>query len=377
MPSSGRLRILLWHWGRRGAGPRYTLELARALMRYPEAEIHLSVSRECELIPEFRALNLPMLEVRTYSNAPSALFSSLNILSTRKKFARYLAENRIDIVNSTMSHYWSRFITSSVKSSGAALLNTVHDAVLHPGEDGGLKSWFFQPFSDADGYIAFSHHVARQLSGLHNIPPEKIAVIPLAPLSDPVFPCANRADNDHLRLLFFGRILPYKGLERLIEAYALLRREGVPITLQITGAGDMRKLMPLVNGLPGIGIHNHWVPETKMGSVFASADVIVLPYLESSQSGIVASAFAAGVPAIATPIGGLPEQITDGINGLIAADTSPTALAQAIRRLAEDDALLSHLRQGALHTVQQQYSWDVVSTGVIALSRKCLGAGGA
>ena len=375
MPSSGRLRILLWHWGRRGAGPRYTLELARALMRHPEAEVHLSVSRECELIPEFRALNLPMLEIKTYRGPASALVSSLNILSTRRKFARYLAENKIDIVNSTMSHFWSRFVISSVKSSGAMLLNTVHDAVLHPGEDGGVKSWFFQPFNQADGYIAFTHHVARQLSGLHNIPPEKVAIIPLAPLSDPVSPCGNGVEKGHLRLLFFGRILPYKGLERLIEAYALLRGEGVPVSLQITGAGDMRGLMPLVNGLPGVAVHNQWVPETRMGSVFANADVIVLPYLESSQSGIVASAFAAGIPAIATPIGGLPEQITDGVNGLIAADTSPAALAHSIRRLAADENLLSRLRQGALHTVQQEFSWDVVSAGVVALSRKCLDAG--
>lgn len=375
MPSAGRLKILLWHWGRRGAGPRYTLELARALMRHTEAEIYLSVSSDSELIHEFRALNLPMLEIKTYRGVTSALFSSLNILSTRKKFARYIAENNIGIVNSTMSHFWSRFVISAVKSSGAMLLNTVHDAVLHPGEDGGFKSWFFQPFRNADGYIAFSYHVAEQLSNLHNIPPDKIAVIPLAPLSDPVSPCGNRAGKGHLRLLFFGRILPYKGLERLIVAYATLRSENVPVSLQITGAGDMRELMPLIDGLPGIEVHNKWVPETKMGSVFANADVIVLPYLESSQSGIVASAFAAGVPAIATPIGGLPEQITDGVNGLITADTSPAALARAVRLLAADEELLFRLRQGALRTVRQEFSWDVVSAGVIALSRKCLDTG--
>lgn len=368
-----RLKILLWHWGRRGAGPRYTLELARALMRQPDVEVYLSVSRDCELIEEFRALNVPALEIKTYNNLITALMRTLNIMSVRQKLSDFITSNRIDVINSTMSHSWSRLVLSTLQKTGVVLLNTVHDAVLHPGEDGGIKSWFYQPFAKADGYIALTNFVGQQLCDVHTIPRSKVAIIPLGPLSAPVITGQTGiARNGPLRLLFFGRILRYKGLERLIDAYAILRAENISVSLQITGSGDMSDVMDTIHALPDITVNNTWVPEGKMEGIFDAADVIVLPYLESSQSGIIATAFAAGIPAIGTPIGGLPEQITHGVNGLVAADTSPAALAAAIRWLAQDPQLLARLRDGAITTAQQQFSWDVISAQVLALSRDCL-----
>ncbi|MSP43780.1 MAG: glycosyltransferase family 1 protein [Alphaproteobacteria bacterium] len=377
-PPAGRLKILLWHWGRRGAGPRYTLELAQALMRQQDTDVYLSVSSESELIDSFRALKIPTLEIKTYRGFFSALFTTLNIFSTRRKLFRFIIENQINVVDSTMSHLWSRFVTPVVQRAGVVMLNTVHDAVLHPGENGGFKSWFYQPFKNADGYIALTHYVGQQLSDVHGIAPEKVTVIPLGPLSGPVVHAHVAAGAPGpLRLLFFGRILRYKGLEGLIEAYAIVRAEGLQVSLQITGAGDMRDVMATVQALPDITVSNVWVPEDKMGSVFSRADLIVLPYLESSQSGVIASAFAAGVPAIGTPIGGLPEQITHGVNGLVAANTSPSALASEIRRLARDRDLLETLKAGALETARQQFSWDKISMEILALSHSCLkGSGG-
>lgn len=377
-PSAGRLKILLWHWGRRGAGPRYTLELARALKRRQDADVYLSVSSDSELIEEFRALKIPTQEIKTYTSLFSALLMTLNIFSTRRKFSSFLRDNQINVVDSTMGHLWSRFVTPVVQRSGAVILDTVHDAVLHPGEDGGIKSWFYQPSKNADAYIALTNYVGQQLSDVHDIAPEKVTVIPLGPLNgQQVRMPAAAHTHGPLRLLFFGRILPYKGLERLIEAYALLRAEGLGVSLQITGAGDMRDVMAAVEILPDITVNNVWVPEEKMDGVFTQADLIVLPYLESSQSGMIASAFAAGVPAVSTPIGGLPEQITHGVNGLVAADTSPAALAAEIRRLAEDRELLDALKAGAIETAEQKLSWDKISTEILALSRACLKSGSA
>ena len=343
-------------------------------MRIADAEVHLSISSDSELIEEFRALNIPMQEVKTYTGLVSAFFMTLNVLAVRRKFLRYLRDNRIDVVDSTMSHLWSRFVIPAVPANGVVLLNTVHDAVLHPGEHGGFKSWFYQPFSNAQAYIALTQYVGRQLSEVHAIAPEKVTVIPLGPLSDPVLspPAVPVRKPGPLRLLFFGRILPYKGLERLIEAYGMLRAEGQEISLQITGAGDMRDLDAAVKALPDITVNNKWVPEDKMDRVFAQTDVVILPYVESSQSGVIASAFAAGVPAIGTPIGGLPEQITHEVNGLVAADTSPAALAAEIRKLAGDAGLLAGLKAGALRTAQQQFSWDKISVEILSLARSCL-----
>ncbi len=73
---SDPLRLMLWHWGRRGGGPRYTMELARALARRPGLELHLSLSRQSDLFAETDTLGLPSFHVDTYTGLPGFLARS-------------------------------------------------------------------------------------------------------------------------------------------------------------------------------------------------------------------------------------------------------------------------------------------------------------
>ena len=78
---------------------------------------------------------------------------------------------------------------------------------------------------------------------------------------------------------------------------------------------------------------------------------MVLPYLEASQSGVIPAAFAAGRPVVVTPVDGLVEQVRDGVNGVVAGAATAEALADALRRLAADPALLATCTAGARDSV--------------------------
>src|SRR5262245_28203898 len=103
-PRDSRTQVLIWHWGRRGGGPRYTFNLTRALVANQALSVHLSVSRQAELFPLFRALDVPLLDVDTYSGRASAAFGVHRLLAARARFGRYLLERRIDVVVCTMTH---------------------------------------------------------------------------------------------------------------------------------------------------------------------------------------------------------------------------------------------------------------------------------
>ena len=135
----------------------------------------------------------------------------------------------------------------------------------------------------------------------------------------------------------FGRLRAYKGLDLLQDAW----RELPPgrFTLRVVGDGPAEQLAPGFAGLPGVVLEPRWVAEAEIPQLMEAADALVLPYREASQSGVIPMAHALGLPVVATPAGGLAEQLRDGVDGLLAEAISAPALAKALVRLAEPGAL--------------------------------------
>ena len=90
--------VLIWHWGRRGGGPKYTLELSRELLKFNDFNLHISISRQSELLDKFEDLNLKYHLVDTYHDLKSGIINSFKIADIRKKFWCYVEKNKIDII---------------------------------------------------------------------------------------------------------------------------------------------------------------------------------------------------------------------------------------------------------------------------------------
>ena len=206
---------------------------------------------------------------------------------------------------------------------GTRVVVIVHDADSHPG-DGFPGQMHLQRLlcRMAHGLAVLCDHVGNRL--LQQQPTRE-----LIPFQHPPFafdiPTGHRAAGPP-RLLYFGRLLPYKGLDLLAAA---LTRLPAGIQLRVVGSGPETPALDALRTRPGVTVENRWVPEADVGGLLAWSDALILPYREASQSGVAAAALAAGRPVIATCVGGLCEQLSAAPRAFLC-DPDAASLAHAI-----------------------------------------------
>jgi glycosyltransferase involved in cell wall biosynthesis len=142
------------------------------------------------------------------------------------------------------------------------------------------------------------------------------------------------------RLLFFGIVRPYKGLDILLRALAAAPAH---VTLTVAGefwggTADTEKLIAGL-GLAGrVTLRPGYVPADQIPALFAAADALVMPYREATASQNALLAFAHGVPVITTTAGALAEPVRDGVDGLTCAPGDPGDLLRALRVISDPQA---------------------------------------
>jgi glycosyltransferase involved in cell wall biosynthesis len=141
------------------------------------------------------------------------------------------------------------------------------------------------------------------------------------------------------KLLFFGIVRPYKGLDVLLRALA-----AGPADVGLTVAGefwggldDTQKLISELGLTDRVELRPGYVPADEVPGLFAAADALVLPYRSATASQNVWMAFEEGVPVIATRVGGFPEQIRDGVDGLVCEPDDVGSLTEALNRFYAPD----------------------------------------
>ncbi|MBV8588507.1 MAG: glycosyltransferase, partial [Acetobacteraceae bacterium] len=144
-------------------------------------------------------------------------------------------------------------------------------------------------------------------------------------------PAPPRCHAGPFRLLSFGRLLPYKGLDLLAEALVQLGPRA-DLQVRVVGSGPESETLRQLRMLPGVAVENRWVPEDEVGSLLAWADGLVLSHKEASQSGVAAAAVAAGRWVLATRVGGLVEQLQYETLAVFC-DPNPLSLASALGSL--------------------------------------------
>ena len=181
----------------------------------------------------------------------------------------------------------------------------IHDSTPHPGELWPRKKSIDWRINKADGLVFLSEHVRRQagkkISKNNSVvlahPPFKS----LTTLSENVEPVKN-SSKALPTMLFIGRIRKYKGIIQLVDFKELIQDR---FHLVIAGQGH------LPSGLKDFEIHNYWLSESEMSRFLANADVVIFPYVEASQSGVIPAAIQLNKVIIVSRIDGLVEQVED------------------------------------------------------------------
>ena len=202
-------------------------------------------------------------------------------------------------------------------------------------------------------------HSAAQASAAKSLAPAPVTVAEMAPhFPERVAPAASgTADGVRRRLLFFGMVRPYKGLDVLLRALAA----GPPdITLTVAGEfwSDVSQTRDLICSLglaDRVELRAGYVPAADIPGLFAGADALVLPYRSATASQNVDLAFSHGLPAIVTRTGTLPDQVRDGIDGLVCEPDDAGSLTDAIKRFYDDGPARY---RGAVRPVDARPRWD-------------------
>ena len=181
-------------------------------------------------------------------------------------------------------------------------------------------------------------------------PPEPPALAGAARPPKPPRPSARTSSPDpsaRTRLIFFGIVRPYKGLDVLLRALA---RAPAHVTLTVAGEfwGDITKMDSLIAelGLAGrVTLRPGYVPADQIPALFGAADALVMPYREATTSQNALLAFAHGVPVITTTAGALAESVRDGVDGLTCAPGDEKDLLRALEEIS-DPQVVRRLRAG-------------------------------
>lgn len=264
------------------------------------------------------------------------------------------------------------------------LVVTVHDVVYHPGDNQSSRvpmATVRRLRQAATAAIVHGRGLAAQLASTGVRPAAGIHVLPhllldrLARRERPAEPCSAgpAASGSTLRLLFFGRVMAYKGLGVLVEALGLIDRATTPVSLVVAGTGpELERLRPALAGLPDATVVEGYVPDCRVAGLFAAADVVALPYVEASQSGVAALAAAFGKPLLATSVGDLGQLVTASGMGLVVPPGDARGLAEAIVRLAGEPGLRAELAAGARAAAAGFMSPGAVVLRTLEIYDECL-----
>ncbi|MDO5102170.1 MAG: glycosyltransferase [Lautropia sp.] len=158
-------------------------------------------------------------------------------------------------------------------------------------------------------------------------------------------------------LLFVGRLVEHKNLPRLLMAFARLLDSRPAARLLLAGGGPLEQ--PLQQQIQALGLGGKAIllgERDDVPTLMAAADIVVLPSLREGLSNVILEAMALGRPVIGTRVGGTPEIIEDGMNGLLVEATDVPALSEAMQRLIDDAELRQRIGMAGQQRVSEHYS---------------------
>lgn len=165
-------------------------------------------------------------------------------------------------------------------------------------------------------------------------------------------------------MIFAGRLHPYKGLGVLLEALRGLGERSEAIEVVLAGSGLRPDLVPA--GLGRVTVRPGELSDEEFGLLIARCSAVLLPYERANQSGVLATAFRAGRPVIASAVGSFQEYVRDGENGLLVPPGDADALGEAMDRLASDGDLARRLAEGARRSWRDELSPQKGAAEIVA-----------
>ena len=348
-------RFLVWYWSNPGGGRRVSFLLARRLAKaFGSERVTLSVRADDPYADLAAREGIPVLRAALVSDRKRPLATGLNLVRGAAILEDHVRASGADAVllamNFSLAAPLARFCTKPI-------VYFAHDPAPHPGDFTPTMQRLTQNalLSRARRVVALSSYAAGELA--HITDPPKIVSIPLSAIFEPAASPRPALAEGPARLLFVGRLMRYKGLGLLADALGALseRRDW---RLTVAGAGpEAAQATDLFKSFTQAApVRAGWLDDEALLDLLREHDVLLAPYISATQSGTVAEALALGMPVIATPAGGLAEQV--GAGGWVSASIDAKVYAETLARALADRAGYVEKSAAALNHARAAWSCD-------------------
>lgn len=362
MSSRDRLRVALisFNFG------EYCLQLANGLAEYADVLLLLPDNLVGQQPTKSRA------ELRVVSFQKTRIRQIVQQYRCIRSLFQKIEEFAPDVIHYQGVHPWFDLAFPLLRHR--PLVFTIHDFRPHPGDQSLQQTPFWIEMLArrcADELIVHTRHTCelalRELPGASG----KISVIPHIQIGEQI--SSTTAQPENSLVLFFGRIWEYKGLEYLIRAEPLITARVPDARILIAGQGeDFARYRQMMVHPDRFIVDNNFISEARAAAYFQRASVVVLPYVEASQSGVIPIAYSASKPVVATLVGGLPEMVEDGRTGYLVAPRDSEQLANAVIRLLLDAPLRRQMGANGKKKIEVECSSQVVAKKTIDAYRRAI-----
>ncbi|MEW6234330.1 MAG: glycosyltransferase family 4 protein [Candidatus Omnitrophota bacterium] len=246
---------------------------------------------------------------------------------------------------------------------------TVHNILPHERRSSS-QALFEKIYRRMDGLIFHTQHTQREFQRIFPNVAAASAVIPHGEYGFLTSETAASSPVEENALLFFGNIRPYKGLDILLNALVDVKKIIPGVKLLIAGQAlepfDRYEKIIARHGLNEVVEKRlEYIPDEEIAGLIASSAIVVLPYREIDQSGVLLLAMASGKPVVASRIGGIPEAIQDGETGVLVPPEDAKSLAQAIVNLLQNPSKRAAMGAAARQDVLDRFSWNRIAEQTI------------
>lgn len=269
--------------------------------------------------------------VRSTPKKKKPLSSGVTFLTDCLKIKSKFHNIIFDLTIRTFVHPYDPVIFKFIRTN--KLATVCHDPIPHSGNNDQIAEKYHDQIRHSGEIIVLTKAFIPVLEERYGIERSHIHYLRhgLMVYQRSSSPMKKNDPAESINYLFFGRIEAYKGLHVLADAYRLLTQNYSNVSITIAGGGDFSDYTDEYQELPNVTIINRYINEEEIESLFDTGNtVVVLPYIDATQSGVIPIAFDFGVPVIASNTGGLAEQLFGGEYGILFETGNSQALADSM-----------------------------------------------
>lgn len=363
-----------------------TLPLVKHLLKHVHVDLFLvfAKNKKCESIIDFTGVDVPEgllptarvtqvvgrkiidymgsagnINIFVYRNLKSYGFKNI-LLSWQ--FARLLRKNNYDCIHfsgNDLAQFWLSLFSRKIPK-----IYTIHDLISHSGEKNSWAERYNRHLINSHAQVIL-HARAGALKAKNE---KSVHVIHYGPLE--VYDAWRKtgiAESPHT-ILFFGRLSPYKGLDYLLKAVPIIKMKVPTLRVIIAGGGELKYAGIDSVGDDSVLLINKRLDNSDLAGLIQKASLVVCPYTDATQSGVIMTAYAFNKPVVATAVGGIPEAVNDGVTGMLVPPRDPQALAEAIIELLSNESKRSRMADAIGRLSRQgEFAWDRIARKTVAV----------